>query len=302
MSAEELRRVVHLVAELSRSADQDEEGHRLKDLARRFGVPAARIAGDIRTLTTLGDHSESDWLLSLSAWQQGDRVGVSSRGPFRRPILLSPDERLALQLGLALDPDGAELAARLTQQATAPPRPVAPRQGDFHSLLLTAAEERRRVDLLYAGEGDTAGREFTVEPYELVGWHGRTYLHAWDTEATDWRFFRLDRMIDVLMRAEGFSEREGFRPVTGRTDLFRAPPAVVERVRVRFSPRVAPRVRERYPDCEDAEGGTVVVTFQSSGVEWLVRRVLEYGAETEVLEPQSYREAMRRAVAADPSA
>jgi predicted DNA-binding transcriptional regulator YafY len=296
MSAEELRRVVHLVAELSRSSDQDEEGHRLTDLARRFGVPAARIAGDIRTLTTLGDHSESDWLLSLSAWQQGDRVGVSSRGPFRRPILLSPDERLALQLSLALDPDGAELAARLAQTPAAPPRAVAP-GGDFHSLLLSAAEERRRVELLYAGEGDTAGRQFAVEPHELVGHHGRTYLHAWDTEARDWRFFRLDRMLDVLMRPERFTEREDFRPVTGRADLFRAPPAAVEPVRVRFSPRAAARVRERYPDCGEAEGGAVVVTFQASGVEWLVRRVLEYGADAEVIEPASYREAMRRAVA-----
>jgi predicted DNA-binding transcriptional regulator YafY len=42
----------------------------------------------------------------------------------------------------------------------------------------------------------------------------------------------------------------------------------------------------------------VVDTFQASSVEWLVRRVLEYGAEAEVLEPVSYREAMRRAVAA----
>jgi predicted DNA-binding transcriptional regulator YafY len=32
-------------------------------------------------------------------------------------------------------------------------------------------------------------------------------------------------------------------------------------------------------------------------VDWLVRRVLEYGPEAEVLEPAAYREAMRRAVA-----
>jgi predicted DNA-binding transcriptional regulator YafY len=95
-------------------------------------------------------------------------------------------------------------------------------------------------------------------------------------------------MIDLLVREEHFTDREGFRPVAGRSDLLRAPPAAVERVRVRFSARVAPRVRERYPDCEAADGGAVVVTFQSSGVEWLVRRALEYGADAEVLEPAMF--------------
>jgi predicted DNA-binding transcriptional regulator YafY len=222
---------------------------------------------------------------------------VNSLGPFRRPILLSPDERMALQLALALDAEGAELAARLTQTPTVEPR-AAPPSGDFHSLLLRAAEERTRVELLYAGEGDTAGRRFVVEPRELVGYQGRTYLHGWDVEAKDWRFFRLDRMLDLLAQRERFKEREDFRPVAGRADLFRAQPAAVARVRVRFAARAARQVRERYPDCEDAEGGAVLVTFLASSVEWLVRRVLEYGAEAEVLEPVSYREAMRRAVAA----
>jgi predicted DNA-binding transcriptional regulator YafY len=34
-----------------------------------------------------------------------------------------------------------------------------------------------------------------------------------------------------------------------------------------------------------------------SSVDWLVGRVLEYGADAEVLGPDAYREAVRRAVA-----
>jgi predicted DNA-binding transcriptional regulator YafY len=84
--------------------------------------------------------------------------------------------------------------------------------------------------------------------------------------------------------------------VTSGHDLFRAPPAAIQRVRVRFSRSAARRVRERYPECQDAGDGAVVVTFQASSVDWLVRRVLEYGPDAEVVEPAAYREAIRRAV------
>jgi predicted DNA-binding transcriptional regulator YafY len=40
----------------------------------------------------------------------------------------------------------------------------------------------------------------------------------------------------------------------------------------------------------------VVVRFRSASVDWLVRHVLQYGDQAEVLEPTGYREALRRAV------
>ena len=89
-AAAQLERIVSLVAELSRGHPGQEEGRRLADLAGTCGVSPQQIAGDIRTLTTLCDHAEAEWLLSLSAWQQDDRVSVRSLGPFRRPVLLSP--------------------------------------------------------------------------------------------------------------------------------------------------------------------------------------------------------------------
>jgi predicted DNA-binding transcriptional regulator YafY len=301
MSAEQLQRIVSLVAELSREASESDPGRRLAELGARFGVSSREIARDIRTLTLLGDQAEADWLLSLRAWQQGDRVWLSSRGPFRRPILLSPDERLALQVALALDREGAALAARLGTDAERPAGgatvgAAGAAADELHWLVVRAVEQRRRLEIVYAGEGDAAGRRFTVEPHELVGYHGRSYLHAWDEGAGDWRLFRLDRFLEAATLDGSFAERDDFRPVTGAGDLFRAPPAALERVRVRFSARAARRARERYPECDDAGDGAVVVTFLASSVDWLVRRVLEYGADAEVLEPPAFREAMRRAV------
>jgi predicted DNA-binding transcriptional regulator YafY len=302
-AAAQLERIVSLVADLSRTAGDAENGRSLAELAGRYGVSPGQIAGDIQTLTTLCDHAEAEWLLSLSAWQQDDRVSVTSLGPFRRPILLSPDERLALQVALALDPEGAALAARLAaagqvDEAGLAPAPRAPRSpGDFPGLFVDAANARRCVEVLYAGEGDDAGRQSVIEPHELLGYRGHTYVHAWDRDGRGWRFFRMDRFLDALPAEATFERRDDFEPVTGRTDLFRAPASAVETVRVRYSPQVARWIRERYPRCEDDGNGGVVVTFLVTSVEWLVRRVLEHGAEAEVLGPPAYREAVRRAVA-----
>jgi len=41
----------------------------------------------------------------------------------------------------------------------------------------------------------------------------------------------------------------------------------------------------------------VLVQFDASSTEWLTRRVLEFGADAEVVEPPHYRDAVRRAIA-----
>src|SRR5690606_40411144 len=55
-------------------------------------------------------------------------------------------------------------------------------------------------------------------------------------------------------------------------------------VAVRYSPRIARWVEERAP-CERREDGSVVVRHRVADPRWVVRHVLQYGAEAEVLEP-----------------
>ena len=63
------------------------------------------------------------------------------------------------------------------------------------------------------------------------------------------------------------------------------------------APSVARWVRERYPDHDDRPDGSVIVTFKTTSTEWIVRRVLEYGPDVEVVAPTEYRDAVRMAVA-----
>lgn len=300
-AAARLARIVSLVAQLTRREREGGEAPTIASLAKSLGVGLEDIALDIRTLTVLGDHADAEWLLSLSVWQQDDRVSVSSAGPFRRPIRLTPEEMLAVQVALAMDPEGLSIARRLAPLLTLGPKEAslaaAPPPSDRYTMLADAINARQPVELLYAGEGERAGRRWLTQPHQLVAWHGRSYLIAWCDEVSDWRHFRLDRIIDAL-RCEGrFERRTDFEPVTDPGALFRPADAATDPVRVRFSANVSRWVRERYPDCEQQADGSVIVTFQAASMDWLVRRVLEYGPDAEVVGPEEYREAVRRAVA-----
>jgi predicted DNA-binding transcriptional regulator YafY len=296
-----LARIVSLVAELTRAEHQGAEPPRIEELAQSFGVSPQDIALDIRTLTLLGEHADAEWLLSLGVWQQEDRVAITSSGPFRRPIRLTPDEMLAVQVALAMDPEGLAIARKLaplmTMTAPRPALAAASTATDRYQMIVDAIAARFEVELLYAGEGERAGRRWVIQPHQLVGWRGRTYIIAWCDAVADWRHFRLDRIIDALVRRKRFAPQADFRPVTDPAALFHPADATADRVRVRFSADVSRWVRERYPQGEPQADGAVIVSFTASSMDWLVRRVLEYGPDAEVIEPEAYREAVRRAVA-----
>ena len=65
-------------------------------------------------------------------------------------------------------------------------------------------------------------------------------------------------------------------------------------VRVRFTPAVARWLAERYPEGRALPGGGLEVEFDVLDPHWLVRHVLQYGADAEVIEPAAVRELMRR--------
>lgn len=296
----ELTRIVDLVANLTRAERRGEPPQTLARLGEQYGVAAPQISADLRTLTLLGENSESEWLLSLSVWQQEDRVSVSSGGPFRRPLLFSPEERLALHAALALDPEGASLARRfanLWSGGTSDPSATEslPAARDVAGMVRSAVSGYRCLELEYAGEGKTVPEAWRIEPHQIVDARGHTYVVSWCPATRDWRHFRLDRVVSISETQDRFTARKDFKPVERLADLFR--PKATDPVVVRFSPRVSRWVKERYPGGRvDPADGSVTVTFPVTSEAWLVRRVLEYGPDAQVVEPRRYREAVLRAV------
>lgn len=286
-AADQLNRIVSLVAFLSRRG----EGVTLDDLAAECGTTRAQVQADVRTLTGLGDHADHDWRLSLSVTQQGDAVAITSLGPWRRPLRLTPDEFLALQLALADDPEGEALArqfAGLAPRTAERPHTAheGPRgEGRILDAVRRAVAGRVKLELLYAGAGDRVGGGRVVHPYELVVQGGRFYCIAWCEQAQGWRHFRVDRMLDALATDQPFPPRDDFEPPD---HVFRTE-TTPDQVTVRFGPRIRRWVEERYPDGVATEDGAFQVTFDVTDPAWLVRHVLSFGTEAEVLEPEEYR-------------
>jgi proteasome accessory factor C len=309
-AADQLNRIVSVVAELSRREREGEPAATLSELAASHATTPEQIGADIRTLTLLGDDPDADWLLSLAVWQQGEEVHVSSSGPYRRPVRFTPEELMAVQLGLAAEDAmstalSCELAGVLgagtgavSEPLSGPPVavPAAAARPDVFDLLLRAVDECRRVELLYAGEGATKETARVIQPHQVVSYEGRGYIVAWCERAKGWRNFRADRVIDARFADGEFEVRDDFEPVTDPSRVFSAPEDGLDEVEVRFSPDIARWILELHPDARSESDGSAVVTYRVASLDWLVRRVLQYGPEAEVLGPEVYREGVRWAL------
>ena len=311
----QLARIVTVVAELSRRDAAGEPALTLAEVASQHGTTPDQIQRDLRALTQASDEPDAEWLQSLSIWQEGDRLSVASRGPFRRPIRFAPDELLALEVGLATEAgdgqpdDGNEPAAALSRglaEALGPGASAAQRldvapsagagEAAVAALARRAMDEHRVLSILYTDERDRAGTPRSVEPHQVVFAEGRIYVVAWCRRGGDWRNFRADRVIDAMLEDDSFEPRRDFEPFADGEAVFRADADAVDEVTVRFSPGIARWLEERHPDAMLESDGSALVTFRVADPAWLVRHVLQYGPDAEVVAPAEYREAVCRAV------
>ena len=302
----QLNRIVTVVAELTRREAAGEPEITLEQVAAWQGTTAEQIQRDVRALTQASDDPDAEWLQSLSVWQEGDRISVSSRGPFRRPIRFTPEEALALQVGLATEEGGPgalseDLAAALESGAAAARTldvgaAVGAGEGEVAALARRAMDERRLLSILYSDPHERAGAARSVEPHQVVLSEGRVYVVAWCRKSGGWRNFRADRVLDAMLENGTFQRRSDFEPFAEGETVFRADAGAVDNVTVRFSPEIARWIVEEHPEATRETDGSAVVTFPVADPSWLVRHVLQYGPDAEVLAPAEYREAVWRAV------
>jgi predicted DNA-binding transcriptional regulator YafY len=304
-AAADLNRIVQLVADVSRDPRAGDDGVPIADLAARLGTTAAQVRQDLRTLTAISDEASAEWLQSLSVWQEGDRVSAVSRGPYRRPLKFTPEELLAIRVGLAMEGEtGEALAMRLNEalgelKDQDPPVWIEAANDTEAGVLALADREMaagRTLRIKYAGERGGVPSVRSVEVHQVAGLNGTHYLMAWCRLKNDWRHFRVDRVLDAAVEDTAFEPRVLFERVETVADVFRSD-AEGDEVTVRYSPSVARWMAERFPDARRLADGAVEVTYRVVEPAWLVRMVLQYGTEAEVVAPASYRARIARAVA-----
>jgi len=299
----QLRRLLAVLPEIA-----DGQEHAIADVARRVGVEADTLTRDLYELSQRGADPPG-WIEKVAVYVEADRVALEAASHFRRPMRLTQPESRALELGLSLlraelapdrrsavegtlgrvrelatPDDGEDSQLRIASSGTA-------RQLEHVPALRDALRNRRRVAINYQkGSGDAPERR-TVCPLTFAVAQGAWYLvaHCDRTEAI--RIFRLDRIHSIELLAETFDppadvDVDGL--LSQRTAFVGSAP---EKLRVRYSARVARWIEERVRGTRNRDG-SLEVEYPLADPEWAVRHVLQYGPEAKVLAPAEVREAV----------
>lgn len=161
--------------------------------------------------------------------------------------------------------------------------------------LQKAAIEGRRVSILYDLYSEGGLKEYTLDPYQIYFKRRALYLDAYSVEEKSYRVYRVNRIKQVRLlpmivpRRSDYSfaerHRNSFSVFVGNR---------VEKVRVRFSKRIAPYIKETCwhlsQKITELKDGSILFEVEVSEPREVGWWVMQWGEEAEVLEPQSLRE------------
>ncbi len=190
-------------------------------LAERLEVTTRTIRNDIDRLRTLGYP-----VAATPGAAGGYRLGAGAALP---PLLLDDEEAVAVAIGLrtANTVTGIEetaVRALLKLEQVLPSR-LRHRVNALHNAtiqlptrrpqvaaetlttLAAACRDHERLRITYTNHnGEESHR--TVEPHRLAHTNGRWYLVAYDTDKSDWRTFRVDRLTPKTPTGPRFTPRD----------------------------------------------------------------------------------------------
>ena len=175
-----------------------------------------------------------------------------------------------------------------------------PASHDLVATLVTAALERRRLEMRYHSFSSGREKDYLVEPHRLAWAHGALYLFAFVPEYGEMRTFAVARIRSAVARPEVFTAEATSDEVFPQSlGAFSGAPELVE---IDFSPAAAPYVRERawHPSqvvIDTPDGGLrlqLTVTVDPALLSW----VLGFGPEARVAGPAALAGRVRAAVAA----
>ena len=295
-------------------------GIRVPELASIFGVRDEEIWEDITEVLTLcgvPPYLPHNYLVFSI---HGDRVRISFAEHLSRPVHLTLQEALAIDLALRTVSGGrppafGAAAPRLRDKlrsllggqdrkaleafdrgvaGTPPPDVVTETIG----LLKHAMARNVCVQIDYwtaSRDRVTYGR--VIEPYALVDHRGKWYVVARDHTRGRELPFRVDRIREaLLLPGTEYEVPDRFTAEEYRRDeLWKEGPDDVE-VQVAFSPAVAARMREgveRRRLRELGDGGVVrTYRIQHGRPRWLYTQVARLGGDAEILGPPDVRRGM----------
>jgi predicted DNA-binding transcriptional regulator YafY len=163
--------------------------------------------------------------------------------------------------------------------------------------VLGARRLKRRLLVRYRSLSSDRITDRRIHPYHLFNHRGDWYVAAWDEARKEVRIFALHRMRRAMPMTGSFEVPADFNFRRYMSDAFglqKGGKAVS--VAIRFAPRQARWIRERrwHRSARVQEGldGSLVLSLKVAETSEIVRWVLQFGHEAEVLEPPSLRAAI----------
>ena len=155
-------------------------------------------------------------------------------------------------------------------------------------LLRSAVIRRRNVKLRYAGSYEEI-RERTVQPYKLVYKAKAWYLQAFCTEKQDWRVFKLNRILELEVLEEGFSQLNPPGPIETFEGEY-------PKVTLRFPKEMSYRVYDEFDASQVTvqEDNTLTVRAWLPEDLWLTGYLLSFGTQVEVIEPAYLKDTLAK--------
>ncbi len=153
-------------------------------------------------------------------------------------------------------------------------------------LLKSAVIRHRNVKLRYAGSYEEI-RERTVQPYKLVYKAKAWYLQAFCTEKQDWRIFKLNRILELEVLEEGFSQLNPPGPIETFEGEY-------PKVTLRFPKEMSYRVYDEFnkAQIQRQENGDLIVSANMPEDPWLIGFLLSFGTRVDILSPAHLKEAV----------
>lgn len=173
-----------------------------------------------------------------------------------------------------------------------------PADGQIFQLLATALLQSRRVAFRHYSPYRDQWSERTADPYHLQHYNGSWVLLAWCHLRDDWRIFHLSRIENLSLTEQPFSPRpknQWQARIQGAFGIFQGDD--LKTVTLRFSPHRARWVsRELWHPQQQTRSeadGALLMQLIVADFREIKLRILQYGAEVEVLEPSELRTEIR---------
>jgi proteasome accessory factor B len=300
--AARLRRIEHRLYNAPR-------GMRATELAEYCGVDRRTIYRDLESLDEMG----------VPVWENEGRYGIE-RESYLSTIRLNLNEAVALFFAARLlahhsDEHNPNVVSALSKLAAGLPDTTIsshmarvaevirarPLRADYVRVLDTitrAWADRRRVTIRYrAASGELTQRVICPYFLEVSRSEPASYVIAHDDLRGALRTFKIERVAAAEILDSSYTIPDDFDPYAHLAAAWGVIDEVAVEVRLRFSPSVAPRVRESVwhhsQRLDDTPDGGCQLTMRVGGIKEVRAWVLGWGGDVEVLAPPALREEVR---------